>query len=199
MPGAALLGLLLVGVVASCSTPSPTLPPSSTTGPTTGPLTAPPATASPVPATVLPVTPAPTAGTAGAPPCAAADLKASHGLVEGAAGSRLTEIVLVAGARCSVDAFPLLGFRDADGAAIVGGVSGGPGRIDLSPQSSYTSEVQISNFCVTDPKFPLTLEIRLGTEDIPVSGPAFDDESDLPPCNGGGGATLEAGAWTPGS
>ena len=105
----------------------------------------------------------------------------------------------MAGTTCSVDAFPLLGFRDAEGAAIVGGVSGGPGRIDVSPQSSYTSEVRISNFCVTDPTFPLTLEIRLGTEEVPVSGPAFDDESDLPPCNGGGGATLEAGAWTPGS
>jgi len=158
-----------------------------------------PAIVSAAPPTASPATAATTIPSAATPPCAAADLKASHGLVEGAAGSRLTEIVLVSAIDCSVDAFPLLGFRDADGAAIIGGVAGGAGRIDLSKESSYSSSVRISNFCADDPRFPLTLEIRLGAEEVAVTGPSFDDDSDLPPCNGTGGATLEAGAWTSGS
>jgi len=97
-----------------------------------------------------------------------------------------------------VDAFPTLGIRDATGAAIVGGVAGGAGRIDLSPEASYASAVRLSNWCVSNPAFPLSLEIRLGSEELAVTGPAFEDESDLPPCNGDGGANLEAGAWAAG-
>ena len=197
MPVTALLGLLLGGSFAACTSPTPSVPTTSTTGPTTGPLTAVPATPAAPTETAGQPTPTPTTATTVSAPCSAADLKASHALVEGAAGSRLTEIVLVAAVPCSVDAFPTLGFRDANGAAILGGVASGSGRIDLSTESSYTSSVRISNFCAENPEFPLTLELRLGAEELAVTGPSFD-EADLPPCNGGGGATLEAGAWTPG-
>ena len=164
MPVAALLGLVVAGLLAACDAPKPSVPTTSTTGPTTGPLTAPPASASAPAATIAPATPAPTLPTAVTPPCSASDLKASHGLVEGAAGSRLTEIVLVSAIICSVDAFPVLGFRDASGAALIGGVASGTGRLDLSPESSYSSDVRISNFCADAPSFPITLEIRLGSE-----------------------------------
>ena len=52
--------------------------------------------------------------------------------------------------------------------------------------------------CAADPAFPLTLEIRLGAEEVAVTGPLFEDPSNLPPCNGEGGANLEAQAWTAG-
>jgi hypothetical protein len=50
---------------------------------------------------------------AGAPACTPADLKAEHGLVEGAAGSTLTTVLLTTAIACSIDAFPAMGLRDA--------------------------------------------------------------------------------------
>lgn len=194
-PFVALPLLLVAGLLAACGTPAPTTAPLSTSGPTTGPLTAPPATVPP--ASEAPTAPATTA--AGAPACTPADLKATHGLVEGAAGSRITEVVLVSAIACSIDSFPTLGLRDGSGAAIVGGVAGGPGTIDLSPDAAYTSNVRIGNWCAPEPAFPLALEIRLGAETLAVTGSSFPLEGDLPPCNGDGGPLLEGEAWTPGS
>ena len=198
VPVAAPLALLATALLAACGT-TPTAPPGPTTAPPSVPATAaptiPPAT---TPATLPPTAP-PASTTSGAAACTASDLKASHGLVEGAAGSRLTEVVLVAGVTCSVDLFPTLGLRDANGAALVGGVAGGAGRLDLSPEVSYTSSVRVANWCVTDPAFPVVLGIRLGAEELAVTGSSFPEEGDLPPCNGEGGPILEAGAWTPGS
>jgi hypothetical protein len=194
LPLVLVLGLA-VGLLVACGSPTPTVQVISTTGPTTGPITALPATPAAVtPAPTLESAPAPTLPVGVAPPCTASDLKASHGLIEGAAGSRLTEVVLVAGTTCSLDAFPVLGIRDATGAAIVGGVAGGTGRFDVSPEGSYASTVRISNWCVAEPQFPLTLEIRLGAEELAVTGSAFD-ETNVPPCNGEGGPILEATAW----
>lgn len=194
VPFVALPLLLVAGLLAACGTTAPTSAPLSTTGPTTGPLTVPPATLAP---SETPSPPA-TAG-AGGPGCTPADLKATHGLVEGAAGSRITEVVVVSAVTCSIDAFATLGLRDATGAAIVGGVAGGSGRIDLSPETTYTSNIRLGNWCAPEPAFPLTLEIRLGAEELAVSGSSFSEGGDLPPCNGEGGPLLEAGAWTPGS
>ena len=192
LPGATLLSVVVLALVAACGAPTPTLVPNVTTGPTIGPATDVPVASAPIATTAPP----PTA--AGVAACTAADLKASHGLLEGAAGSVLFEVVLVAATPCSVDAFPTLGIRDSSGRAVVGGVAGGSGRIDLSPASSYSSAVRLSNWCATDPAFPLTLEIRLGAEELAVTGPLFEDSSNLPPCNGEGGADLEAQAWTAG-
>jgi hypothetical protein len=193
---------LFAALLAACGTTTPTVVPTATTVPTSAPLTAAPVTSEPateapttVPATIAPTT------AAGAPACTAADLKASHGLVEGAAGSRLTEVVLVTAVPCSIDATPTLGIRDAAGAAIVGGVATGAGRIDLSPELSYSSNVRFANWCNPEPEFPLELTIRLGGEELPVSGGSFpDEESGMPPCNGESVApTLEGDAWVPGA
>jgi hypothetical protein len=108
-------------------------------------------------------------------------------------------VVLVTAVACSIDTFPTLGIRDAGGAAIVGGTAGGTGRMDLSPDGSYTSEVRIANWCAPEPSFPLALELRLGDEELAVTGSSFPEEGNLPPCNGSGAPVLEAGAWTPGS
>ena len=140
-------------------------------------------------------TPAPTSLSTGAR-CTAADLKASHGLVEGAAGSRLTNIVLVAARTCSVDLYPTLGIRDADGAELVGSTSTGPGRIDLDPDVSYSSNIRFANWCKPDPKFPLVLVIRVGGEEVGVTGSSFPEAGDMPPCNGVGGPRLESEPWT---
>ena len=166
--------------------------------PTSSATAAPPPTATLAPATNEPATIAPptTPVPTQVSPCAAADLKASHGLVEGAAGSVFTEVVLVSAVTCSVDAFPVLGLRDASGGALVGGTATGGGRLDLVAGTSYTSSVRLANWCLPEPAFPLALAIRLGQEELPVTGTSFPSEdSGMPPCNGEGGPILEGGAW----
>ncbi len=116
--------------------------------------------------------------------------------MEGAAGSRITEVVLVSAVACSIDAFPALGLRDATDAALVGAPSSGPGRIDLVAGTAYTSNVRLANWCAAQPAFPLTLEIVLSGAELAVTGTSFPDEGDLPPCNGSGGPILEGTAWT---
>ena len=127
--------------------------------------------------------------------CTAADLKASHGLVEGAAGSVLTQVVLVSQSPCSTDGSPALGIRDANGAELVASSTAASGRIDLHPNVSYSTNVRFGNWCNPDPAFPLELVLRIGGADVKVTGTSFPDEGDMPPCNGGGGPVLEATAW----
>jgi hypothetical protein len=71
--------------------------------------------------------------------------------------------------------------------------------MDLSPDASYTSQVRIANWCASDPSFPLALELRIGSEELAVTGSSFPEEGNLPACNGGGAPILEAAAWAPGS
>ncbi len=130
-----------------------------------------------------------------AQPCTLAELSASHGLVEGAAGSRFTTIALIATVECSIDAFPAVGLRDSTGEVLVGSAAGGPGRIELVEGSSYSSDVRLANWCAPEPAFPLRLVIHLGEEELPVTGDSFAEEGDLPPCNGEGGPILEASGW----
>jgi len=187
-----LAGLLALALGACSAGPS--------TAPTEAPTVAPPTelpTALPTETTVPPTeaaTPTPTVSSAGSA-CAAADLKASHDLVEGAAGSRLTTVVLVSASKCSVDLYPVLGIRDADGTDLVASTSAGPGRIELDPDASYSSEIRFANWCNPEPKYPLTLVIRIGAEEATVTGSSFPEAGDMPPCNGGGGPVLEAGQW----
>lgn len=183
--------MLALGLVACSATP--------TTAPTTEPTIAPTPTPTVVPTeSAAPPTAAATPATsavAGSPACTAADLKASHDLVEGGAGSRFTTVLLVAASRCSVDAHPAMGLRDANGAQLVGSTAGGAGRIDLDPKASYSSEVRFANWCSPDPAFPVALVLRIGAAEVGVTGSSFPEEGDMPPCNGGGGPDLEAAAW----
>ena len=194
-PGVLSAALLLAACALACApAPSATPAANATAGPTagaTGQVASEPATTSAPEPTVADT------GTAGTPPCLLADLKASHGLIEGAAGSRLTEVVLVAAGTCSVDAFPAFRLRDASGAGLVGGTSAGPGAIDLVPGVAYTSSVRIANWCAPEPSFPLALEIVLGEDELPVTGDSFPEEGDLPPCSGEGAPVLEGTGWTP--
>lgn len=146
------------------------------------------------PAATPDVTPAPTPVSV-APSCTTANLKASHGIVEGAAGSRFTEVVLVSDTACSVEAFPVVRLRDANGGALVGSVALGSGRIDLAAGAVYTTNVGLSNWCLPEPAFPLALALALGAEELPVTGSSFPLEGDLPECNGGGGPALQGSPW----
>jgi len=189
-------GLLAFGLVACSATPSSVpsgLPSfaSATELPTPGPTASP--AASPAPSESA--SPA-ASGTAAAPVCTAADLKASHDLVEGAAGSRLTTVVLVAATPCSVDLFPSFGIRVGDGSELVASTSSGTGRLDLDPNASYSTDVRFANWCGLQPESSMDLVLRLASEEVPVTGSSFPDPGDMPPCNGGGGARLEAGQWT---
>jgi hypothetical protein len=189
---AALLGL---GVVACSPTPSAEPSEVPSVAPATQPATVvPSALPTESAASTATATPAAT-GISAAPPCAAADLKASHDLVEGAAGSRLTTVVLVAASTCSVDLFPAMGIRGGDGTQLVGSTSTGSGRIDLHPDVSYSSAVRFANWCGLEPESSLSLVIRVGPDEVPVTGGSYPEPGDMPPCNGGGGPVLEAGQW----
>jgi hypothetical protein len=187
---------LAFAVLACDSTPSVSPPPSTAATPvlTEAPSLA--ATLTPsAPPPTSPATEAPTEP-AGLAQCGPADIKASHGLVEGAAGSRLTTVELSVGVACSVDLFPAFGLVDDDGSALVGSVAQGSGRIDLVAGEGYQSNVRLANWCADEPAFPLTLELHLATETEGVTGGSFPDQGDLPPCNGDTqGPILEATAW----
>lgn len=189
-----LTSVLVLAVAVLGCTPTATQPPS--VGPTTTTASVAPTAGASTPAETL--APLPTAidtGSAGTPPCIVADLKASHGLVEGAAGSRLTEVIIVSAVTCSIDAYPTLGIRDADGTALLGGPAIGPGGIDLVPGVAHVSQVRLSNWCAPEPAFPLELEVIIDGAELPVTGGSFPDDGDLPPCNGDGGPILEGSAW----
>ena len=185
------LGLSLL----ACS-PTPSATPASTSqAATAAPSGSPVATPAVSPTPVPQPSPAGTTPTSVAPPCELSDLKASHGLVEGAAGSRLTTIDLVSAITCSVDAFPALGLRDAGGAPLVAGVVTGTGRIDLIGGVGYESKARLANWCAPEPRFPVALELFIAGGELPVRGPSFPEEGVLPACNGGGGPILEANGW----
>ena len=175
-------GLASAAPVATASS-EPSITPSSapTVAPATEPITAPPET-----------------GSSAAGPCEPLDLKASHGLVEGAAGSTFTTVVLSPGIDCSIDLYPAFGLKDANGAALVGGAAAGPGRIDLDSDLTYESNVQLGNWCADTPKFPLRFALLLGGAEVEVTGSSFPEPGNLPPCNGNTqGPVLEASAWSP--
>lgn len=174
--------------------------------PTSAPTAAPPTgTPAPSPTLAATATPAPV-GTASPTPvetgptavsCSAADLKVSHGLVEGTAGSRYTEVVLVTAIPCALPAWPTFGLRDARGGALVAGTPDGSGFVTLSPNAVYASEARLANWCGPEPAFPLTLELRVGGELVPVTGGSFPDEGDMPPCAAGATPMLTGTAWAP--
>jgi hypothetical protein len=185
---------LLAGASLACDSAGPSVAPS-----------APVVTASAAPAsaeTTVTSEPAMTigpveTGPAGTPPCALADLKASHGLVEEDADSRLTEVVLVSADTCSVDAFPAVGLRDASGSPLVDSPSSGAGATDLVPGVAYTSEVRLANWCADEPDYPLALALVIGGAELAVTGSSFPEEGGLPPCGAGADPVLEATAWLP--
>ena len=192
-------GVVAVVVALAACSPTPTSSASPSTTPATPVVTPAPTLA----ATVAPPSLAPSPSAApvetepsGAAQCEPADLKASHGRVEGAAGSRFTTVELVAAFACSVDLFPAFGLLDADGAVLVGSVAQGAGRLDLVAGESYESNVRLGNWCADEPAFPLTFELHLGAEREDVTGGSFPEQGDLPPCNGDTiGPILEATSW----
>jgi len=186
-----ILGVAMAVILVACSPAAV-----ATVAPTPARTAASPPAAYPEPTAtpVAPPTSAPSTA-AGTSACTPADLKASHGLVEGAAGSRLTTVLLTSASACSIDAFPALGLRDSRGAILVGAASSGPGHIDLAAGGVYEANVRLANWCAAQPDFPLALEIVLGADELPVTGGSFPEEGDLPPCNGDGGPILEATGW----
>jgi hypothetical protein len=188
-PGAS-LGALLAAALVMLAACTPSLP-------SARPATSGPSATGPGPSAAV-ETPPPTPGASPgsvAEPCDLDDLKASHGQVEGAAGSRFTTVELVAAVGCAIDAFPAMGLRDAHGAILVGAAAAGPGRLDLHAGTTYESNVRLGNWCADEPAFPLDLEVRIGSGELAVTGGAFANAGDLPPCNGTGGPILEATGW----
>jgi hypothetical protein len=192
LPRLALGGFLAVGLVAcgpATPTASPVPVPAAPTDTPAATLT--PATPTPAPtaAPTAPVTAAP-----GTTPCGVGDLKASHGLVDGAAGSIYTDVVLEANADCTVETSPSLGLQDKNGAALITATPAGPGSIQLVAGDAYTSQIRIANWCHPEPTFPLALVLWIDGDKLVVTGGSFPDGG-MPGCLGTGGAQLESTAW----
>src|SRR5262249_21721609 len=159
-----------------------------TIAPTVAPTLTP---ATPGPVATLAATAAPTI--AGTLPCGPADLKASHGLVDGAAGSVFTEVVLEANSTCTVDATPSIGLQDKNGTALIAVTQASGGPFELTAGSAYSTTVRLANWCGKDPTFPVSLLIWVDADKLIVGGGSFPSDG-MPGCLGGPGsaATLEA-------
>ena len=139
-------------------------------------------------------------GSAGTPPCALGDLKASHGINEVDADDRTTELVLVAADTCSVTAYPSLLLQDDAGHVLFAANALAPGAVDLVGGVAYRSEVRLSNWCLGEPNWPVTIGIVHGTGTVKVTGDSFPDEGDLPVCvHQDADPILLGSAWTPSS
>jgi len=191
LPRLLLAGCVAVSLVA-CGPATPTASPAPAA--TLAPATAAP-TLTPTAASTIAPTAAPTLA-AGTTPCGVADLKASHGLVEGAAGSIITEVVLEANATCTVETSPSLGLQDKTGSALITATPAGAGSIQLAAGAAYTTEVRIANWCKPEPAFPLALVLWIDGEKLVVSGGSYPEDG-MPGCLGSGGVRLESTAWVP--
>lgn len=185
-----IVALLLAAAVGACAPVNPTA-----TAPAPETLTPAPPTLAPTQTAAPTSTPAASVGS-GAPACEVADLKASHGLVDGAAGSVFTEVVLEAAVTCSIDAIPALRLRDASGALI--STEQAPalsGRLDLVGGGAYTSNAKLDNWCGPEPNFPVRLLILIEDSELFVTGSSFPDEGDVPDCLASRGISLDGTAW----
>ena len=195
-------GLLLLAACgprppAPTSTPTASEPSASGSAPTPTPLDAVP---SPTPAAEAP-TATPVAA-ASEPPLSAAwctdeDLAVSHGLVEGAAGSRFTTVTLtVEGASdCALANPPAYELRDANGNTIALARTGPIEAIVVSPGTVAASDVQLANWCQEAAQpFGLFLLVE-GEAAILVGGGPFPEAGELPNCIGPGDVNFAGGAW----
>jgi hypothetical protein len=137
-------------------------------------------------------------GSPGTPPCAVGELKASRGITDADADDRVTEVLLKSAGTCSVDAFPTLLLRDADGRVLVRSAAGGTGGTDLVGGVAYTSQIRLANWCLGEPAYPVTIGIVQGTATLLVTGDSFPDEGDPPPCvHEDADPVLTGTAWQP--
>lgn len=178
------------------ATPFPSLPPA-TPAPTATEI------ATPEPTMVPPesLEPEPTdtdTGSAGTPPCAGDELKASRGITAVDGDERVTEVVLVAAETCSIDAWPTLLLEDGRDKVLVVANATGAGGIDLVGGVAYTSEVRLSNWCLGEPSYPVSIGIVEGVATVLVTGDSFPDEGDLPAClHQDADPVLSGTAWAP--
>lgn len=188
-----IVALLLTAGLAACGPATPTPAPTVADTQTLPVLTPAPTLMPPTLAPVATPSPLPTAA-AGVPLCGVADLKASHGISDGAAGSIMTEVVLVSDAACTVDSTPSLGLQDSKGSPLVAATVAGSGRIALAGGDAYATQVRLANWCGPDPSFPLALVIWIDSEKLVVSGGSFPEDG-MPGCLGDTGVRLEATPW----
>lgn len=188
-------------IVAACgsTTPAPTLPSlrPATAAPPSEPIDTlglpsfDPETDAPEPSDANP-------GSPGTPACAAGELKASRGITEADGDERIAEVVLVAAGTCSIDAWPTLRLEDADGKVLVAASAAGTGGIDLVGGVAYTSQVRLSNWCLGEPAWPVSIAVVEGTHTLQVTGDSFPDEGDLPACvHEDADPMLTGTAWQP--
>jgi hypothetical protein len=189
-----LLGGFLGAVLVACGPAAPTASPAPAATEAASPTPAATVAATPTPVATVAPTPTPTP-VAGIGVCDVASLKASHGLIDGAAGSLFTDVVLVSDTACTVETSPSLGLQDKSGNALVTATPAGPGSIQLTAGDAYTSMVRIANWCGPDPAFPLALVLWIDADKLVVGGGSFPDGG-MPGCIGTGGVRLESTPWT---
>ena len=137
-------------------------------------------------------------GSPGTPPCPIDELKASRGITEVNGDERITEVVLVAAGTCSIDAWPTLLLEDARSNILVAANAAGPGGLDLVPGVAYSTEIRLSNWCLGEPDYPVSIGILHGIATLQVTGDSFPDEGDLPACvHEDASPSLSGTAWQP--
>jgi len=189
-----LIALVLIAGLGACGPATPSPVPTVADTPSAAPvITAAPTLTPPTAVPVSTPSPLPTAA-AGVPLCGIADLKASHGISDGAAGSIFTEVVLVSDATCTIDSTPSLGLQDSKGSPLVDATAAGPTAIELTGGDAYATQVRLANWCGPNPSFPLSLVLWIDSEKLVVGGGSFPVDG-MPGCLGGTGVRLEATPW----
>jgi hypothetical protein len=133
--------------------------------------------------------------------CAGADITATGGPWEGAAGSRGSSIVVTnAGSvACALPADPTVAMLDQAGTVVLANTppQSGAGPTLVSGSSVGFSLV-IGNWCDQQVTFPLHFSLALAADAVEVDGLFATTLDDLPPCNGPGQPpSISTSGWQP--
>lgn len=137
--------------------------------------------------------------------CRGSDVRGSILRWEGAAGTRIATVAVtnVSGAVCTLAGTPGLQLVDADDRVLIEAPAGsGAGDFSLQPGAEAETEVGVSNYCGPDAILPVRLVFAVpgdtgGFEALPAAD--VSSATAVPPCMGGGDATLAMNGWRPGS
>jgi hypothetical protein len=101
--------------------------------------------------------------------CAAGDLRAFGSGWEGAAGTSYNSVVVYNNSSFDCDLpQPVPEIRDADGHAVVTGEGTTGSILGLPSGGTAIVELALANWCTPPPKLPATLDLKLGSQTLPV-------------------------------
>jgi len=189
----ALSSIVIAGLLAGCTAPSATTPPSATAGSSASQAAEPPSP-SPLPTATPTPTPAPTATPVAAiPVCNATRLAARITAWDAGAGQRVAhvEVTNTASATCRIRALDQPQLVDGPGAVLINGaVPAASSFRTLTPGAVLKTLVEDSNYCGPAPVAPVSVAfVYPGGAGRFVATPLSPtDTSGVPPCFGAPGS-----------